>query len=338
MSQLADSNRAKARRILDEAVTIERELGKYSGKPENDETVVRLREELRSLLEQLILTDYDFAASRDVELLLWRSIFYKRIEAYRGMMRKAAAATTVKAQSSLAHLTQQFFALVSEASAYYQTFIHKLEVTYDMQLEPLVTQPPRIVASEAEQRFRCGCYRCLLFLGDLARYRELHSSRAKDFSDASRYYLNAIKLAPEQGNAHNQLAVLATYQEDEAAAVFYYLRSLSATKPFTTAKENLTLLFEKNRKRYNSNVDNDQTVQASDPVRLLALGLSAVVRFHGAVQLNDPPQIVSAIMDRIMLYVHPLVHMGELPHHRLLEVITISMMTIDFVMNETGTV
>ena len=50
------------------------------------------------------------------------------------------------------------------------------------------------------------------------------------------------------GNPHNQLAVLATYQNDEYEAIYRYFRSLSVSKPFISARENLILLFEKNRK------------------------------------------------------------------------------------------
>ncbi len=54
---------------------------------------------------------------------------------------------------------------------------------------------------------------------------------------------------PAGGNAHNQLAVLATYRDDERSAVYHYFRSLAVAEPFLIARENLLLLFEQNWKR-----------------------------------------------------------------------------------------
>ncbi|KAJ7535662.1 hypothetical protein O6H91_12G042000 [Diphasiastrum complanatum] len=98
-----------------------------------------------------------------------------------------------------------------------------------------------------------SCCRCLLYLGDLARYEQLYSvlgGQARDWSTAAKYYRQAAAMWPSGGNPHNQLAVLATYVRDELLAVYYYIRSLSVENPFVTAKENLRLLFEKNQQRF----------------------------------------------------------------------------------------
>lgn len=60
----------------------------------------------------------------------------------------------------------------------------------------------------------------MVFLGDFARYRELHNQKSKkDFSRAEGYYHKAIAIMPQRGNPHNQLAVLATYADAECIAV-----------------------------------------------------------------------------------------------------------------------
>jgi hypothetical protein len=59
----------------------------------------------------------------------------------------------------------------------------------------------------------------------------------------------ALVLMPENGNPHKQLAVLATYVKAESVAVYRYCRSLLIAEPFTTAEENLVLLFERSRQR-----------------------------------------------------------------------------------------
>ena len=73
---------------------------------------------------------------------------------------------------------------------------------------------------------------------------------AKDWSKAEQYYRAAARVYPSGGNAHNQLAVLATYRNDELSAVYHYVWSLAVAEPFLIARENLLLLFEQNRKRW----------------------------------------------------------------------------------------
>ncbi|CAN0400676.1 unnamed protein product, partial [Discosporangium mesarthrocarpum] len=60
-------------------------------------------------------------------------------------------------------------------------------------------------------------------------------------------FAQALAILPTGGNPHNQLAILATYTDAECVAVYRYCRSLMIKHPFQTARENLNLLFEKNR-------------------------------------------------------------------------------------------
>lgn len=144
------------------------------------------------------------------------------------------------------------FALVSSE---FQQFLADSAAFYDHLRQRLLNWllANRPVPSDAQAnaaRCRQSLHRCLVFLGDLARYRELHSQRAKkNFSAAEGFYLKALALLPENGNPHNQLAVLATYVEAETVAVYRYCRSLLIAQPFATAEENLALLFERSRQR-----------------------------------------------------------------------------------------
>ena len=54
------------------------------------------------------------------------------------------------------------------------------------------------------------------------------------------------------GNSFNQLAVLATYSEAHLQAVCHYFRSLAVAHPFQVARENLLLLFDQARAKYES--------------------------------------------------------------------------------------
>ncbi|KAF7345287.1 hypothetical protein MSAN_01905400 [Mycena sanguinolenta] len=106
--------------------------------------------------------------------------------------------------------------------------------------------------------------KALVCLGDIARYREQYKFPPKgkgphnfhgphgggkkgqmyieprpNYTRARALYLAAHALAPAEGNAAHQLAILAGYESDTLASVAWYLRALCVRAPFDTAGENL---------------------------------------------------------------------------------------------------
>ncbi|KAF8205198.1 hypothetical protein K438DRAFT_1964285 [Mycena galopus ATCC 62051] len=84
--------------------------------------------------------------------------------------------------------------------------------------------------------------KALVCLGDIARYREQYKFPPKGkpaHPHAQALYLAAHALAPGEGNAAHQLAILAGYESDTLASLTWYLRALCVRAPFDTAGENL---------------------------------------------------------------------------------------------------
>jgi len=111
---------------------------------------------------------------------------------------------------------------------------------------------------------RTTIHRCLVFLGDLARYASQAAPKAaaaaagaaagntaakSEWSKAVGYYRLAAHVLPRSGNPHNQLAVMAFMSGEELKAVYHYARSLCVHVPFMTARENLLQLLQTNRDR-----------------------------------------------------------------------------------------
>ncbi|CAE6426400.1 unnamed protein product [Rhizoctonia solani] len=110
-------------------------------------------------------------------------------------------------------------------------------------------------------------FRALIYLGDIARYREQYGthpnkgnsetsakrsrggrrgrgggtekSTEKPFSKAEAFYIQARLLLPDYGNPFNQLAIVYSYQHDFFGAALNYYRALCVRKPFPTAQDNL---------------------------------------------------------------------------------------------------
>ena len=121
--------------------------------------------------------------------------------------------------------------------------------------------------------------RCLIAMGDLARYEEMIFSTSlsaaphlttssnspsssncssvdsslknnpiqRDYSIARIYYLKAMSLAPKSSRAYHQLAILAVYTKRRLDACYYYFRCLEVNIPLSSVRQTLNSLFDEAR-------------------------------------------------------------------------------------------
>ncbi|KAA8517266.1 hypothetical protein F0562_017559 [Nyssa sinensis] len=190
-------------------------------------------QQMRENYEAIVLEDHAFSEQHEVEYALWQ-LHYRRIEELRAYLSAALSSTgpttsqdgkgpTRPGPDRITKIRSQFKAFLSEATGFYHDLMVKI-------------------------RAKDG-----LPLGDLARYKGLYGdddSKYRDFAAASSYYMQASSLWPSSGNPHHQLAILASYLGDDLVAVYRYFRSLAVDNPFTTARDNLIIAFEKNRQSY----------------------------------------------------------------------------------------
>jgi protein SMG7 len=213
---------------------------------------------MRENYEKIILENHVFSEQHNVELALWQ-LHYKRIVDFRA---KLSAALNAKSDHTKANMVNkirlQSKAFLSEATGFYHELIMKMRAKTGL---PIVGDFPEdsgiLIDLEKDQKKSdelkkrlISCHRCLIYLGDLARYKGLNGggdSKNPDFTAASSYYLQAAYLWSSSGNPHHQLAILAAYSMDELMTVYHYFRSLAVDSPFSTAKNNLIVLFNKNR-------------------------------------------------------------------------------------------
>ncbi|EFJ46697.1 hypothetical protein VOLCADRAFT_92921 [Volvox carteri f. nagariensis] len=175
-------------------------------------------------------------------------------------------ATPEEARAQLARTTGAYLRFLDDALAFYRKTVWKLQwvhgsvgavVDLDAALQNEIQEcVPRATGPRAPE-VRQSVHRCLIYLGDLCRYqsmalKERPTSARPLWERAMSYYRQAARVLPGSGNPYNQMAVMSYYTNDELRAVYYYFRSLAVAMPFATARENLMLLFEKNRNRYGS--------------------------------------------------------------------------------------
>ncbi|EOA19874.1 hypothetical protein CARUB_v10000123mg [Capsella rubella] len=262
----ASSPRERAKAIFDK--TVELENKRWKDAQARKQADPNLWQQIRENYEAILLEDHTFSEQHSIELTLWQ-LHYKFIEEFRARIHAAlssgssSAAQNVKGPSRpdrIAALKLQFRTFITEATGFYHGMILKIRSKYglpfgyfseDQESQNLTDNDGK--KSAEVKKGLVSCHRCLIYLGDLARYKGLYGegdSKIREYTAAKSYYLQAASLLPASGNPHHQLAIIASYSGDEFAATYRYFRSLAVESPFPTARDNLIVAFEKNRQSY----------------------------------------------------------------------------------------
>lgn len=228
---------------------------------------------MRENYEAIILENHAFSKRHEIEHKLWQ-LHHRRIEELRACLNAALSAPgPAKSENGkglvrggqgpdqVKKIRMEFKMFLSEATGFYHDLMLKIRAKYGLPLGYFSDDPENKIMSSKDgsnsadmKNCRISCHQCLIYLGDLARYKSLYGegdSKALDFSAASSYYMQASSLWPASGSPHHQLAILANYCGDELVATYRYFRSLSAEIPvLNTARDNLIIAFERNRQKY----------------------------------------------------------------------------------------
>ncbi|KAE8700256.1 Protein SMG7 [Hibiscus syriacus] len=225
-------------------------------------------QQIRENYEAIILEDHTFSEQHNIEYALWQ-LHYKRIEELRAHYSAALASAGSNTSNGvkvpphpdrLTKIRLQFKTFLSEATGFYHDLILKIRGKYRLPFGYFSDDSENQIVMDKDgnksadiKKGLVSCHRCLIYLGDLARYKGLYgdgNSKSREYAAASSYYLQAASIWPSSGNPHHQLAIIATYSGDELGAVYRYFRSLAVDNPFSTARDNLIVAFEKNRHNY----------------------------------------------------------------------------------------
>ncbi|KAJ4755050.1 Telomerase activating protein Est1 [Rhynchospora pubera] len=223
--------------------------------------------EIRENLEGIILADHDFSQKNECETALWQ-LHYRRIEEFRYHINSGTTSSSNNPKNNnqtnadrLKRIRGSFKVFLSEATGFYHELMLKIRSKYGLPLngDNLVVNVKDENKAAEMKKGLMSCHRCLIYLGDLARYKGLYGEGevvSREFGAASSYYTQALNMCPTSGNPHHQLGILATYSRDELLVVYRYFRSLAVDSPFTMARENLVIAFDKNRQHYSSLITN----------------------------------------------------------------------------------
>ncbi|XP_041320800.1 protein SMG5 isoform X2 [Pyrgilauda ruficollis] len=189
-------------------------------KPEN----ISLRNKLRELCVKLMfLHPVDYG--RKAEELLWRKVYYEVIQLIKTNKKHIHSRSTLEC-AYRTHLVAGI--------GFYQHLLLYIQSHYQLELQccidwthvtdPLIGCKKPVSASEKEMEWaQMACHRCLVYLGDLARYQNELAGVDTELL-AERFYYQALSVAPQVGMPFNQLGTLAGSKYYNVEATYCYLR------------------------------------------------------------------------------------------------------------------
>nr|XP_023021557.1 protein SMG5 [Leptinotarsa decemlineata] len=194
--------------------------------------------------ERLIFSDV-ILYGRKGEELLWRKSYYDVV----------STAKKLKKKEYLPNEITHIQAHINAGIGFYHHMISRLQYEFNVVVTNAVDFPMSHekkkdtgdARPEALEWSKQSIHQCLIYLGDLSRYKlEIYPNWEPSL--AIRYYLQAISYKPDYGMPHNQMGTLAMNQNHSLEAVYYYMRCLSCKFSFEGTTNNLQSLFEKNSK------------------------------------------------------------------------------------------
>jgi len=197
--------------------------------------IISLQGEIQKCFLDCAVKFPSFASSMNIEVKMWNTCFQKRIEEFRTRIDRCSSIAIATNEPDRLQLTRERLHLfLVDISSNYQTLLETYEKSFKSCME--------------NKYLKKSIHKCLVFLGDLSRYIVMYCyTTLKDFSNSENFYQRALEMIPDIGNPHNHMAVIAMYNDAECVAVYRYCRSLLVRQPFLTARDNLEILFERNK-------------------------------------------------------------------------------------------
>ena len=213
-----------------------------------DTDVTQARRNILFAFQRLLQNDLVFCAEKDVEFLIWRICFYNLVETLKSMLKHSEQSPCLTPE--IKHMIEQIIrSLLDEGLEFYSYMLDTLDRTYQIGLDKYydVLEP-----RSPDANMRCvlvSAQKCLLCLGDLARYKE-QTQETSNYGKARQYYQKASHIDTRNGRPYNQLAILAYTTKRKFEAVYYNMRCLSCKSSVRSSQESLTVIFEDIAKKW----------------------------------------------------------------------------------------
>ncbi|TVY41931.1 Protein SMG7 [Lachnellula subtilissima] len=263
---------------------------------------------LRLACEATILIDIKFAHEHDVEKCLWDSHirinqrYRKRVDHYKQEDPKKHVVERRKLEKRYADFikTSQFFykGYIQRLASRFEGMKELRRIAHRLSLDTQSVDQRVQVSPDIEHLIDSSCYGTLLRLGDLSRYRNHLRTKDRSWAAALGYYELANDFLPDDGTAHNQMAVVALADGNHLDAVYHLYRALAIKKPFDLAKGNLEIEF----KKIKTSQEKQRVPPKTDTLSTLVWWFVLLhAKFYDGVDFQTHEELENEVLSRLAL-------------------------------------
>jgi len=177
------------------------------------------RHEIMSSAWHLMKTDIFFVCEHEVDTYIWKTVYYQVME----MLKYCVQDTENTTNETRQLLKSQIMQLIEEGTDFYNQILKDLGEIYHLDVDRFldVLEPRNL--DKTGRLALIAAQKSLLYLGDLARYKEQVNSTT-NYGRARQYYIKANCLDMRNGRPFNMLAILAKISNRKFEAVYYNIR------------------------------------------------------------------------------------------------------------------
>lgn len=162
---------------------------------------------VQQLLQQFIVREIKFCMTHNVENHIWKVLYYNAVE-----MLKANYNDEALPEDSRKFYKEKALAIIDEGLGFFDRCVKLLEEQYQFSVNDYIGENALIVTKGLKflGLALVSTQKMFLFLGDLARYREL-INETQNFGISRQWYTKAQQIMPSNGRPYYQLGVLSVY-------------------------------------------------------------------------------------------------------------------------------
>lgn len=217
-------------------------------------SVQTLRTRLREICERLMFLD-PIGHGKKAEDLLWRKVHYEAISCAKNFRKNSSwkksdpywVSNHIKLGIGTYH--HLLFRLQSEflLNEGYADFLPHCDSRGSVKEKPNRSINSKTVKDNDVTEWALRAFqRCLICMGDLARYYQEFCGGCSSHT-AARYYHQALLICSQSSMPHNQLGTLVGNKSYGLDSAYYYMRCVMGSNGFEGARGNLRRVFEKNQ-------------------------------------------------------------------------------------------
>lgn len=276
--------------------------------PPRFEDVDTLIEQLRIACEATILADFEYANRENVEKCLWdhhvkiNQRYRKIVDHFKQDDQKKHVVERRKFEKRYADFikTSQFFykGYIQRLASHFEGMKELRRIAHRLSLDSKTVDQRVTVSPKVARLIDLSCHGTLLRLGDLSRYRNHLRIKERSWAAALGYYELANDFMPEDGSAHNQMAIIALADGNHLDAIYHLYRALAVNVPHILAKGNLEIEFNKIK----SIQEKKHSPPKSDSMSTLVWWFVLLhAKFYDGVNFQTHDELENEVLSRLAL-------------------------------------